>query len=78
MAKPNLTLQPSKGVVVQAAAQVYAAYVAAGRVNDADTDDWIKRAIREVYTIARAVDSSFYSDNEMPADEQPVIEPPAE
>ena len=78
MTKPNLTLQPSKGVVTQAAAQVYSAYVAAGRVNDEDADDWMKRAIREVYAIARAVDSSFYSDNEMPSEEQPVIEPPVE
>lgn len=78
MTKPNLTLQPSKGVVTQAAAQVYAAYVAAGRVKDEDADDWMKRAIREVYAIARAVDSSFYSDNEMPSEEQPVIEPPVE
>jgi len=78
MTKPNLTLQPSKGVVTQAAAQVYAAYVAVGRVKDEDVDDWMKRAIREVYAIARAVDSSFYSDNEMPSEEQPVIEPPVE
>ena len=78
MTKPNLTLQPSKGVVTQAAAQVYAAYVAVGRVNDDETEAWMKRAIREVYAIARAVDSSFYSDNEMPSEEQPVIEPPVE
>ena len=78
MTKPTLTLQPSKGVVTQAAAQVYAAYIANGRVKDEDTDDWMKRAIREVYSIARAVDSSFCSDNEMPSEEQPVIEPPVE
>lgn len=76
MAKPNLTLQPSKGVVTEAAARVYAAYIAAGRVKDEDTEDWIKRSIREVFLLARTVDSSFYSDSEMPSEQQPVVEPP--
>jgi hypothetical protein len=78
MSKPNLTLQPSKAIITQAAAEVYAAYIAAGRIKDEETDDWIKRSIREVFLIARIIDSSFYSDREMPADEQPVIAPPAE
>jgi hypothetical protein len=76
MTKPDVTLQPSKGVVTQAAAQVFAAYVSSGRVKDEETDEWIKRAIREVVTIARTVDASFRSDQEMPVEEQPVVEPP--
>jgi hypothetical protein len=76
MTKPDVTLQPSKGVVTQAAAQIFAAYVSCGRVKDDDTDEWIKRAIREVVTIARTVDASFRSDEEMPAEEQPVVKPP--
>jgi hypothetical protein len=76
MTKPDVTLQPSKGVVTQAAAQIFAAYVAAGRVRDDETDDWIKRAIREVVTIARTVDASFRSDEEMPEEEPTVVRPP--
>jgi hypothetical protein len=76
MTKPDVTLQPSKGVVTQAAAQVLAAYIASGRVKDDETEQWIKRAIREVATIARTVDASFRSDEEMPDDQQTVVEPP--
>lgn len=78
MSKPNITLRPSKAIITQAAAEVYAAYIAAGRVEDFETEEWIKRSIREAFTIAKTVDASFSSDNEMPSEEQPVIEPPVE
>jgi hypothetical protein len=66
MAKPDVTLQPSKGVVTQAAADIFAAYIAAGHVNG-QSDEWIKRAIREAIIIARTVDTTVQSDEELPA-----------
>lgn len=75
MTKPDITLQPSKGVVTQAAAQIYAAYIAAGRVQDDNGDEWLKRSIRDAVTIARTVDASVQSDEELPDQgEQPLRE----
>jgi hypothetical protein len=66
MTKPDVTLQPSKGVITQAAAQIYAAHIAAGRVQDDNGDQWLKRSIRDAITIARTVDASVQSDEELP------------
>ena len=75
MTKPDVTLQPSKGVITQAAAQIYAAYVTAGRVQDDKGDQWIKQAIRDAIAIARTVDASVQSDEELPDQgEQPLRE----
>lgn len=75
MSKPDVTLQPSKGVVTQAAAQIYSAYIVAGRVQGDDGDQWLKQSIREAITIARTVDASVQSDEELPDQgEQPLGE----
>jgi hypothetical protein len=67
MVKPDVTLQPSKGIVAQAAAQIYAAYIAAGHVKaDEEAEALLKRAIREAITIARTVDTAVQSDKELP------------
>lgn len=65
MAKANLTLQHSESVVVQAAAQIYAAYIAAGRVSEDGNTKYMKQAIREAIAIARGVDDAVVSDGEM-------------
>jgi hypothetical protein len=75
MTKPDVTLQPSKGVITQAAAQIYAAYVAVGRVQGDNSDQWIKQAIRDAIAIARTIDASVQSDEELPDQgEQPLRE----
>lgn len=66
MTKPDVTLQPSKGIITQSAAQIFAAYITAGRVKDDDADTWMKRSIREAVTIAKTVDASVQSDQELP------------
>jgi hypothetical protein len=73
MTKPDVTLRPSKGVLTSAAAQIYAAYIAAGQVEDDKVDDWIKRSIRESIAIARTIDASVQSDDELPATEAESI-----
>jgi len=65
MEKPSLTLQPSEGIVVRAAATIYAAYIAAGRVSEGREKDWMKRSIQEAYWIARTTDDSIRSDDEV-------------
>ena len=65
MSKPFLSLQPSEMVVAQSAANIYAAYIAAGRVAEGKEQDWMRRAIGEAFTIARLTDEAIHSDTEM-------------
>ena len=48
MSKPSLSLQKSESAVVQAAATIYAAYIASGRVTDGGEKEWMQRSIQEV------------------------------
>jgi hypothetical protein len=65
MAKLTLTLHPSEAVVVRAAAQIYAAYITAGRVEEGSEKQWMQRALDEALWIARTGDEMIHSDNEM-------------
>jgi len=64
MTKPDITLEPSKGVVSQMAAQIYAAYITRGTVKEGEEATWMQRSIREAVRIARTVDASIESDDE--------------
>ncbi|MBL6725345.1 MAG: hypothetical protein ISQ09_09670 [Rubripirellula sp.] len=64
MAK-HLKLQNSESVVVAAAAQIYSAYIAAGRVADGSEDQWMTRSIKEAIKIAMATDDAIISDDEI-------------
>ncbi|MBX3399371.1 MAG: hypothetical protein KF873_11555 [Gemmataceae bacterium] len=65
MAKAFLSLQPSEMIVARSAANIYAAYIAAGRVPEGKEQDWMRRAIGEAFTIARLTDEAIHSDDEM-------------
>jgi hypothetical protein len=65
MAKPYLALQQSEGVIVQSAARIYAAYIAAGRVPEGSEQEWMDRSIREALRIARVTDETIQADGEM-------------
>lgn len=65
MAKAYLNFQPSESVVVQCACQIYAAYIAAGRVTEGQEDEWMQRSIREAIRIAKATDVAVISDDEV-------------
>ena len=77
MSKPDITLQPSKGVVSEAAARIYAAYIAAGLVKDEETDTWIKRSIREAIIIAKTINASVESHDTLSIDESMFVRPNA-
>ena len=64
MAK-HLKLQSSESVVVSAAAQIYAAYVSAGKVTEGSEDQWMTRSIKEAIKIALATDDAIISDDEV-------------
>ena len=76
MAKPDVTLQPSKATVTLAAANIYAAYVVSGQVENDSAQSWIKRSIREAIGIARTVDACARSDAELPSTETETPLPP--
>ena len=67
MAK-HLKLQSSESVVVSAAAQIYAAYISAGKVTEGSEDQWMTRSIKEAIKIALATDDAIISDDEMDVD----------
>ena len=65
MAKQHyLSLQPSELAVVNAASNIYAAYITAGRVNTGEEKTWMERSIREAIQIAKTTDAAIQSDNE--------------
>jgi len=71
MSRPTLLLQPSEAIVAQSAANIYAAYIATGRVSAGQEQEWMRRSIQEAFTIARLTDEALHCDTEMadrPAD----------
>ena len=65
MSKSYLTLQPSEGIVLQAAAQIYAAYIQSGQVVSGEEADWMTRSINEALQLAKTIDDLVVSDDEM-------------
>jgi len=69
MDKSYLTLQPSELAITQSAAQIYAAYIAAGKVADGEEEAWMERSVSEAVRIAEAVDRSVIAENEVDSNE---------
>jgi len=65
MDKIYLRLRPSEQVVTRCAADIFAAYIAAGLVRDGSETEWIERSVREAIEIARLADEWITSDDEM-------------
>ena len=65
MAKTYIQLQQSEGFVIQAAAQIFAAHIAAGTVTEENKDTIMKQAIRDAIRISVAVDEAIVSDSEV-------------
>ncbi len=65
MARTTLSLEPSEAAVAQSAAVIYAAYISAGRVAEGSEQNWMERAFREAFQIARMADEAIQSDTEM-------------
>ena len=61
----SLKLQHSESVVLQVAAQLYSAYVIAGRVKPDDETAWMERSIRDAIAMAEATDAAVISDAEI-------------
>ena len=60
-----LTLQPSEQTVLTAAATIYAAYIASGRVATGNETEWMARSVKEATWLAQAVDDAIIADDEV-------------
>jgi hypothetical protein len=65
MSRTYLALKPSEQAVMQAAAQIYSAYIANGKVPTGEEDHWIQRSVSEAIRLAHLTDDLITSDNEM-------------
>ncbi len=66
MAK-HLKLQNSESVVLNAAAQIYSAYITTGKVVAGEEDKWMIQSIQEAIRLAVATDDAIISDDEVEA-----------
>ena len=59
------SLQPSETAIFQAAANIFASYIAAGQVTDENQAEMMKKAIAASISMAQYVEDVIISDNEM-------------
>jgi hypothetical protein len=65
VSKAKVSLQTSEGLVFQAAAQIYAAYISAGKVSEGHEHQWMDRAIRDAILLAQTTEKMVQSDSEL-------------
>ena len=68
-----LHLQPSEVAVFEAAANIFASYIATNQVTEDNEAEMMKKAIRAAISIARYVEKVVQSDDELAAEHK--IEP---
>jgi hypothetical protein len=61
------SLQPSEMAVFRCASQIFAAYIASGKVTEANKNDYYKIAIRDAIKIGAIVEKNILSDDELSA-----------
>ena len=64
MSKTYLKLQPSEGFVIEAADQIYSAYIISGQLTQEKKEVLMKEAIRDALRIALTVDETIIAENE--------------
>jgi hypothetical protein len=63
--KYHATLQPSETAIFRAAADIFASYVASGKVTDENENEMISRAIKTSLKICDIVEKNVRSDEEI-------------
>ena len=61
----DFSLQPSESIIFQAAAKIYASYIAAGQVTGENQEKKMKEAITASIYLARQVESIVGSDTQI-------------
>ncbi|MBU6172537.1 MAG: hypothetical protein KGQ60_01965 [Planctomycetes bacterium] len=64
MSHTYLKLQPSEGFIIDAAAQIYSAYISSGQLNQENKELLMKEAIRTALRIALTIDETIVADEE--------------
>lgn len=65
MNRPYVSLQPSEAILVQAAAQIYSAYITTGQCTADNEDEYLKKSIKQAVRMARIIDESVQADKEV-------------
>ncbi len=65
MSRHYINLQPSEAVLVQAAAQIFAAYVSSGQCTPDKEDELLKKAIKQAIRMAQFIDDVVQADKEV-------------
>ena len=63
MAKPDITLEPRKGVISEMAARIYSAYIIRGEIKEGEENQYMERSIREAVRIAKTVQRSVETEH---------------
>lgn len=63
--RPYIALQPSEAVLVQAAAQIFAAYIASGQCTPDKEDEYMKKSLRHAIRLAMTTDELVQADKEV-------------
>lgn len=58
-------LSPSETAILQAAAQIFSAYIVANKVEAGAQERWIERSVAEATLLAGKVAASVQSDNDL-------------
>lgn len=64
--KPFIDLQPGETAILQAAAQIYSGYLAAGKVIDAKAEtEYLKKSASQAISLAQFLDAQLDTEGEM-------------
>ena len=65
MSRPYITLQPSEAVIVQAAAQIFAGYLASGRCSPEMEEECLRKSLKHAIRLAKSADDAVQADKEV-------------
>lgn len=65
LSKTHIRLQASEAALTNSAAQIYAAYIIAGKVPEGEEAEWKKRAATDAIELGRLIDNNVISENEI-------------
>lgn len=65
MSRAYINLQPSEAVLVQAAAQIFAAYISSGQSVPDKENEYLKKSIQQAIRMAQLIDDVVQGDKEV-------------
>jgi hypothetical protein len=65
MSRHYISLQPTEAVLVQAAAQIFAAYIASGQCTPEKEEEYLKKSLQLAIRLAMTTDDIVQADKEV-------------